>query len=220
MAGPITSDEKVNIAAKTARRDRRRAPAAEAPVQAQQERHGGDEADRGEQSLPAGAGKKRCAGERADVVQDVGQQPGETAPKGDDAAPRARAERTRFDGDDGHGLRLPRPLLASRARKAPASASHRPPRRTVHEPVAARHEARQSLGVRLPLSAELGGDLALLTDRELAVDDQQHREHQQRRERRPLEQEADHDQDEPRVLRVADVRVRPVVASRCAFCAS
>ncbi len=49
---------------------------------------------------------------------------------------------------------------------------------------------------------------ALLADRQPPVDNELHRKHQKRRDRRPLQQKPDHDGDEPDELRVA----RPGVA--------
>jgi hypothetical protein len=55
--------------------------------------------------------------------------------------------------------------------------------------------------------AELGQRLALLAARKAQVPDDEHRKHDQRQQRRPLQQEAEHDQDEARVLRVANMGI-------------
>src|ERR1051326_333134 len=47
----------------------------------------------------------------------------------------------------------------------------------------------------------------LLAFRELDVHDGEYREHRQRQNRRPLQQESEHDQDEADILRMSDVAV-------------
>ena len=69
-----------------------------------------------------------------------------------------------------------------------------------------REEGRGRSGVPCVGVAELGPDLALLSMRQAHVHPHEDREHRERQDRRPLDQEPQHDQDEPRVVGVAHVR--------------
>src|SRR5450830_626191 len=71
-------------------------------------------------------------------------------------------------------------------------------------------EARRDCGVVVPCLGEACRDLALLSDRQATIDRDQYRKHDQRGDGRPLDQEADHDEQEAGILWVSDVSVRPV----------
>src|SRR5829696_8140366 len=80
-------------------------------------------------------------------------------------------------------------------------------------------ESRGSGGVLSVLLPEFFPHLSLLAPGQPDVHHHQDGKHYQRKERRPLEQEPDHDQDKAIVLRGAHVCVGPVVASCCERCA-
>ena len=69
------------------------------------------------------------------------------------------------------------------------------------------HEAGCHACVSIPGFPKFILDLFFFADREPSVDDEQDREHREGGECGPLEQEADHDQDEAEVLGVADACV-------------
>ena len=63
--------------------------------------------------------------------------------------------------------------------------------------------------IGIPLAPELSCDLALFAMCQPDIHRHEHREHGEREQCRPLEKEAEHDDDEPDVLRMANVCVRP-----------
>ena len=71
----------------------------------------------------------------------------------------------------------------------------------------ARQEGRNPLHISAVLVAEFLQRFSLLDPRQPHIHDHQHRKHQQRQDRRPLQQEAEHDDDKPDILWVPNILV-------------
>src|SRR5205809_7790083 len=69
-------------------------------------------------------------------------------------------------------------------------------------------ESRRGRGVPIPRVTELGAHLLLLSARKSSIGVDKNRKHHNSGNRRPLQQESQHDQNEPSVRRMAHVRVR------------
>jgi hypothetical protein len=61
--------------------------------------------------------------------------------------------------------------------------------------------------ITIVVFAEFRSDLAFLLARQSHIHPHQHGEHRERQQRRPLQEKAEHHQDEADILRVADVAV-------------
>src|SRR6516165_585226 len=72
---------------------------------------------------------------------------------------------------------------------------------------APRQESRHALHISTVLVAEFPQSLALLDACEPHIHDDKHRKHQQRQQGRPLQQEAEHDDNEAHILRVPDILI-------------
>lgn len=79
--------------------------------------------------------------------------------------------------------------------------------RTAQQDGQPRNEARHLSHILRILLAELSQGCPFLAMRQAHVHEDENREHRQREQRRPLQQEAEHDEDEADILRMADIGV-------------